>query len=348
LFGTGITSNEFYRRGMGLDAPWAGAGLALAAFAVFLAIVGAATAVSWTATDGTPPSLARRLSRLGLMAGILVLLSRGAFPRALPLIVATTIAAVTTLFVRRRSRREEAIRLVPLVVWSAFALVLLAKLGLHTRAVHYGFYLAMPATVVAVALVTWLVPHLLACRRSEPAARCFRQLALWMLAAAIAPYLGVAHGWYRTRTLAVGSGGDRFYVSTMDGQWQGRALRDSVNALLGMARPGSTLAVLPEGVMLNYLLRLESPLRVLTVMPPEVLAFGEEDVLRSLAAAPPDFVVLVRKDTSEYGYPSFGSDAQYGRRTLAWIAEHYEEVRAVPAATRDAETGMRLLSRRRD
>ncbi len=66
--------------------------------------------------------------------------------------------------------------------------------------------------------------------------------------------------------------------------------------------------------MLNYLLRRASPLRIVTLMPPEILIFGEDAVLQSLVSAPPDFVALVAKDTSEYGYPPFGSAAHYGQR----------------------------------
>ena len=49
---------------------------------------------------------------------------------------------------------------------------------------------------------------------------------------------------------------------------------------------GATLAVLPEGVMLNYLLRRDSPLRVINLMPPELLVFGEEGILHALGAQP--------------------------------------------------------------
>ena len=120
-------------------------------------------------------------------------------------------------------------RLMPLITWFAFALVLLAKMGLNPRIVHYGFYLALPAMVVAVVLMSWLIPHVLASWKSEAAARSFRQLAVWMLAAAIAPYLGIAHGWYRSRTMAVGSGADRFYASTMSAQ--GRVANEALRML---------------------------------------------------------------------------------------------------------------------
>jgi len=104
---------------------------------------------------------------------------------------------------------------------------------------------------------------------------------------------------------------------------------EALDALTRYTKEGDTIAVLPEGVMLNYLLRRESPLKVVTVMPPEVLAFGEDAVLRSLEAQPPTFVVFVHKDTREYGYPLFGTDSRYGERTMTWVKAHYRDIRTL-------------------
>ena len=167
-----------------------------------------------------------------------------------------------------------------------------------------------------------------------------------MLAAAIAPYLGIAHGWYRSRTLEVGSGADRFYASTMSAQ--GRVANEALRMFEEVAFLHATLAVMPEGIMLNYLMRLESPLRVINLMPPEIMAFGENDVLRSLEAKPPDFVLLIPRSTVEYGYPRFGSDERYGLRIVTWINDHYENVRgALQDSSGGGESTMRLLARRR-
>ena len=346
IFGTAITSNDFYRRSMGLDAPVANTARMLLTFAGFIAFTAAAFAISWTSVDGTGRMSARtRILRIALLALVILVMRPGTFPRALPLIVISTLVAVVMLFVRARRDRDRAVRLTPLIMCAVFALVLLAKMGLNARVEHYGFYLGLPAMAVAIALVSWLIPHLLTSWRSDTAGRTFRQLALWALAAVIAPYLGLEYGWYRTKTLAVASGSDRFYASTLDGLWQGRAVRDALDVLAQNAAPGDTLAVLPEGVMLNYLARLDSPLRVINLMPPEVMAFGEDDVLRSLAARPPDFVLLVHRDTSEYGYPPFGRDPRYGLGIVDWINERYDGVRRIgpPGA---ADAGMQLLKRR--
>jgi len=349
LFGTRIATNEFYRRIMGFEAPATSAALMLLTFAGFTALAGAAVAVSVASTNVSPVSRASRLWRIGFLAIAIVLLRHGTFPRALPLIVVTALVAEIVLFVRVRSDRERALRLISLIMWSAFGLVLLAKMGLNTRLVQYGFYLALPAMVVAITLTSSLIPQVLASWKSEAVARGFRQIALWTLAAAIAPYLGLAHGWYRTKTIAIGAGADRFYASSMSGQWQGAAVQDALRALKESAHPGAILAVLPEGVMINYLLRLDSPLRIVNPMPPELMAFGEDDVLRSLMAKPPDFVLLIEKDTSEYGYPPFGSDPRYGLTTLAWIHQRYETVRVIRKDPgRESEAVMRLMSRRKE
>ena len=64
-------------------------------------------------------------------------------------------------FLGARADRDRAVRLLWLAVWSAFALALLAKIGLNARIVHYGFYLGLPATVLTV------VPDRLAAPRTD-------------------------------------------------------------------------------------------------------------------------------------------------------------------------------------
>lgn len=282
VFIPAITSNRFYRLSMGLDRPVShGIGMFLS-FAGLLTFVIVAVAVS--CMERSRPSQTRRLVWLTLLTGAVAFFMRtGTWPRALPFITATGSLAVAVLFLGTRSNRAQALRLLPLVTWSAFAMVLLAKMGLNSRISHYGFYLGLPASVVAIVVMCWLIPHLLERWSSAAGARFFRRLALVALVGAIAPYVGLSHTLYRTKQLAIGSGGDRFFASSE--LWQGDAVRQAMGHIEQLNAPRATLAVLPEGVMLNYLLRRDSPLRVINLMPPELLAFGEDDVLRSLYAA---------------------------------------------------------------
>ena len=81
--------------------------------------------------------------------------------------------------------------------------------------------------------------------------------------------------------------------------------------------------------MVNYLTRLESPLRVVNFMPPELATFGEDEVLGAIQRAPPRFVLFVHRPTSEYDYPLFGTEERYGGRTLRWIVQHYHPIRII-------------------
>lgn len=343
-FGTSIAANTFYVRGMGLDRPAWNALLMVLMFAAFAAYVAAMAAVSWTGA-GAPSPAAKRVGRLAVVALAPTAMWLGA-ARALPLIVLTAVAASGAAFVRSRRDRDAATRWLALLVWSTFALVLLTKLGLAARIHHYGFYLALPAATVTVVILCWLVPGRLE-TASRGAAVQFRRLATAALVAGLAPWLAAANTAYRTKTVSVGSGADRFLAALEPGYWQGVAARDAVLTLGALRRPGDTLAVLPEGVMLNYLARLDSPLRVVNLMPPELHAFGEDEVLRALRAAPPRFVLLQHRDVSEYGYPLFGTAPHYGQRTYEWIAAHYSVIRRFGGdAPGPSGHGLELLERK--
>ena len=100
-----------------------------------------------------------------------------------------------------------------------------------------------------------------------------------------------------------------------------RALRD----LEDRVEPGASLGVLPEGVMINYLARIPASTPHTNFMPPEVILYGEDRIRGDFALSPPDYVALVHKDTTEYGFPLFGRD--YGNALYGWILENYEPVR---------------------
>ena len=57
-------------------------------------------------------------------------------------------------------------------------------------------------------------------------------------------------------------------------------------------------------------------------MPPELMIFGEDEILNALQSQPPDWIVLWPKDVSEYGVGSFGS-AEYGEAILNWVRGNY-------------------------
>ena len=328
-FVPGITDNEFYRRVAGLDEPWLNTLRMVLIFAQILIYFAVLVALCRPrGSEDAKPSLVKRLQHLAVLIIGMAVAARGLSFFALPLISAAALAAFVPMFMQaRQTDRPQALKLLLLIMWSALSLALLAKIVLAARVVHYGFYLSIPGTVTAIVLMCSTIPRALEQRGATSGAWTVRVVSIGLLLATIVPYVRHSNGWYATRVLPIGFGSDRFWASNASVFSRGTAVQDTLEDLQRRIQPTSTIAVLPEGAMLNYQLRRDSPLRVINVMPPEIMAFGEDDVLRSLQSAPPDFVVHIYRDMKEYGYPPFGTDARYGLRTMTWMQANYRLVR---------------------
>ena len=249
-------------------------------------------------------------------------------PRALPLVtVGVGIAVAGRLLAPRRA---------PALALASFALVLLAKIFFNVHAYHYGFALAMPATLLVVAALVGWVPAAIAARAG--CGGLFRGVALACLLVAALTHVEVSARRLAGKTHRVGGGAD-VLLADARGPVVEAALRT-----LGRAGEGRSLAVLPEGVMLNYLSRRPNPTAYTNFMPPELAFYGEERMVAALEAAAPDYVALVHKDTQEYGVRFFGHD--YGQRLYAWVRRNYREVATFGARPlRDGRFGIALLRR---
>lgn len=88
--------------------------------------------------------------------------------------------------------------------------------------------------------------------------------------------------------------------------------------------PGATLAVMPEGAALNFLMKLTNS-TPFTSLEPTTMALEQE--LRMLTAYqnnPPDFIVLAHNDYSVFNLRFFGQD--YAQSFRLWIEKHYQPI----------------------
>jgi hypothetical protein len=140
----------------------------------------------------------------------------------------------------------------------------------------------------------------------------------------------------------VGEGRDRILAV--------RAFRDAtlataIDFLAHDIPPTATVAVLPEGIMLNYQARRLNPTGFINFMPPELEMFGEDEIVRAFNAQPPDYVLLVHKETKEYGVRFFGSEG-YGEQIMQWVQERYTPVRTLGhEPLRSRKFGVKILRR---
>jgi hypothetical protein len=342
VFRSDASNLFFYRAGMGTLDIAASVRTILRWTFIYAVLLGPPAAVALLA--GKPEHRRRRL--LGLLVYVVLLaagavrlrqLSIGDAARPLPVALLLLGAGVTLALVKRRRGSVERERLVRMLVLILFGLGFLAKMILAARVFHYGFALAMPATlVVIVALIDWL-PKAIDRRGGRGAS--FRVLALAFLIAGVVLHLRMMHFWIAQKTHLVGRGRDAFYADE-----RGPVVNEALNVIGRWLPPRASLSVFPEGKMINYLSRRTDPVPYGDLMPLMLTLFGENTMLAAFETHPPDFVAIVHKDTTEYGPRFFGHD--YGQYLYAWVKRNYREVAVVGARPlRDARFGIALLER---
>jgi hypothetical protein len=194
-----------------------------------------------------------------------------------------------------------------------FAGLLLIRIFLKTSFINYGFVLAAPATLVLIiAWLAWL-PAWIGARANRVVHTGF-VLAITLLFAFVS--LGACIAACKERFYTLDSGSDSFVVDP-------RCLFavDALKEIHRRVHPGETLCVLPEGPMINYLARIASSVPYDCFTPPVLQMFGETQIIFELNAHPPDYILLVYRDTTEYGPRMFGRD--YGLDLYSWVMNHY-------------------------
>ncbi len=213
-----------------------------------------------------------------------------------------------------------------------FSLVLLTKISLNPHIFHYGFVLAMPGTLVLVAVCAQRIPNWIKKRNGSPAV--FRAAIAAGWAAAICSALYADAHFFAAKRWTVGSGSDAFISDT-----RGLEIQQMCDLIRQQTPATSTLAVFPQGLMLNYLTRRPDSIPQVNFMPPEVLAAGETNILAALKAHPPDAIVLNTNSSEQF---DLDQTYFYGRQTFDWIKQNYQ-----PIAANDRPMPLVLLRKKR-
>jgi hypothetical protein len=192
----------------------------------------------------------------------------------------------------------------PLVVFAAFSVACTLRIPLNVSPSWYGFVLTVPTIALAAYTLFCYLP-----RRNAMA-------LLWL-----APFVASAgsdlwqqHERYAEKRYAIVTPRGTFY------DWNADRAR-TLNSVIGAVQ-GGTLAVIPEGITINYLANVPTTLSFHTFTPVEVDAPQTEDaIVREFTLHPPDRVLMVSRDLREYGARGFGFD--YDVRAGALIRSQY-------------------------
>jgi hypothetical protein len=197
---------------------------------------------------------------------------------------------------------------------------LMARMLLYGRVYQFGFYqAALAALLVSAVLVGELPSRLNADRTTRAVVVAAGLLLLGIGAARLAAY---SQALLRAKTFQVGAGLDRFYAFPTSVEPTAE-LVGLVSEELRHAPPGSTLLVLPEGEMINYLARMPSPVPPFFFFSAATSGGREGEIVRQLSERHPDYVVVISRDLREYGVARYGESYGQGRGILEWVAAHY-------------------------
>jgi hypothetical protein len=197
----------------------------------------------------------------------------------------------------------------PLLIFAAFSVACTLRIPLNVSPAWYGFVLTLPTIALAAYTLFCYLP-----RRNAMA-------VLWL-----APFVATAcsdlwqqHERYAQKRYAIVTPRGTFY------DWNADRAR-TLTSVIGAVQGGS-LAVIPEGITINYLAGVPTTLSFHTFTPVEVDAPQTEDaIVRELMARPPDRVLMVSRDLREYGARGFGIDYDVRAGALLRSRYHVENI----------------------
>lgn len=333
-----FAENAYYERYLGLDHPLVNFWKMIWQFAVIVAV----TLLCAAFFRRKIISSADRILALAIGAAVLAVVSEldCVVDRFLPLVALT----LCVLLWFNSNKLEIENRFVFPFLWSVFGLVLLAKMGFFSRIWHYGFVLGMPAFIGMIYLLLWLLPLLL--EKFGVQRQPFRWLAWLVIVFAGLQLLMLSVNTYQKLNFPVGTGGDKMFAADTETDQRAPALAAAISWINANVPAGKTLAVVPEGVMVNYLCRRPNPSGYPVWLPPELEAFGQPNMINAFERHSSDYIILLHHSGSEYNVKYFGQQPEYGLSLMQWIRQNYDvEFQEGDVPLQTAHFGLQILKR---
>jgi len=247
------------------------------------------------------------------------------FFRALvfPVVLSALGYSMASLRLARRNHAEFS-RTLGVALLGVAAGLMLTRVFLNPRLIIYGFIM------LPLALFFWF--HLVMVEAPRVVSRGGR--AGWPVAVAFSSVLLFGTAFLAKANLEicsrmnypVGEGRDRFYTTPPEIYSSGYQLNLMVACFRQFTPKAKTLVAFPEGIAVNYLLRVPSPLSELEFRPVPLNYVGVPQVLEELQAHPPEAVFLFAADFKEDHVAYFGADEASGRGIVNWLNQNYSLV----------------------
>ncbi len=215
--------------------------------------------------------------------------------------------------------QPEGDRHLALLVFATFSLVLLFKIFLNAHVYHYGFALALPATLLLIKWAAYDFPQWTQRFLGSPVFTRVMAMTLILV------YIG-GHAWfsfkiYDLKGYPVGAGLDTVVDYRTPFTNRGEIFNATLEYINRHLAPEAEFVTLPDAIMLNYMARRKSPIKYVNLSPGQWMIVGNDPVLRDLKASAPPYIMLVDQKSPSFGYPYFGKD--FGKPIYAWVMNNY-------------------------
>ena len=262
--------------------------------------------------------------------------------RSLPIIV--LVYSIFLFFEISKSPSGVSNRRLGILVFSIFSLVLLFKMFFHAQVSHYGFALALPATLVLILILTHEIPKQASINLKPH--KVYRPVAITIVAIFIGLHIQFQYNSYSLKGQPIGKGPDTLidYHSFLNPR--GIIFNTAIDFIQKETPKGAQFVAIPGSIMLNYMTRRESPLKYIYLNPAVFQLIGDYQINEDLQKIRPPYIVLVEQKFHQHGQTDFGKD--FGRHLLQWIHENYfiiKQYGAEPFKTEDF--GIQILKRKK-
>jgi len=254
------------------------------------------------------------VSSLGLWQNLLPIFE---LPRSLPLIILAY--CIFLILKLKKSTEENSNRNLGLLVFSVFSLVLMFKMIFHVQVSHYGFALALPATLILIHILTHEIPRQVPMNLKP--LNIYRPIAITVVVIFIGLHIQFEYKMYSFKGQPVGKGLDTLvdYHSFLNPR--GVIFNNAIDFIQEEIPKEAHFAAVPGSIMLNYMTRRESSLKYIYLDPGAFQLIGDYKIYADLQRIRPPYIVLGEQKFSEQGRTHFGKD--FGKHILQWIHENY-------------------------
>ena len=220
---------------------------------------------------------------------------------------------------KSRKDKGKALSALPMLVFIIFAFVMVWKIILRVTLNVYGFALTMPATLVVVAGLVYHVPRLAA--KNAQSTTFIRALSIILVSMFLVMEIGVVSDAYLFRNYLIDTGKEKIITHDAVLNMEGPVIDATLKKINETIKPKENFLVIPEGILLNYLTRRESPSPYTAFLLGDLVMHHEDKMVERLSRRLPDYVILIDRSVGEWGFKKFGVDT--GTKISGWVIKNY-------------------------